>query len=119
MRTLVIGPLSSPLAGEQVVNDYAEMEAVLLMGSFSFGAIPNFRTDLEFEIDLNVAAFITSAPQPTPTLNSLNESASAEAVVVSILKRKDRLQALGACLDENSLVDVRVDGYNIYVCMER
>lgn len=86
------------------------MEAVLLMTPFSFGATPNLRTDVEFEIDLNIAAFITLPPEPSSVFNSSNQStpkeAGGEAVVVSILKMEDRLRALDACLDENSLVDV-------------
>lgn len=101
-----------PLAGEQLVLDYAEMEGVLLMTPFSFGAIPNFQADLEFETDLNIAAFITSPSQPPSTFNSSNQITSAEtggnATIVSILKSDDRLRALEACLDENSLVNVRV-----------
>lgn len=86
------------------------MEAVLLTTPFSFGIIPNFDIELEFELDLNIAALITSlSPQPPLALSSLNQSTSAEAVVVSILKKKDRLQALEACFDENSLVDVRAN----------
>lgn len=78
------------------------------------GIIPNFRSDLEFDIGLNVAALTTLPSQPPPTSSLPNQSASAEAegeaVVVSILSRNDRLRALEACLDEDSLFEVRADG---------
>lgn len=77
---------------------------------FSLGTIPHFDTDLEFDTESNVAAIITSPAQPSFASNSPNQSTAAEAVVVSILKRSDRLKALEACLDEKSLVNVRVDG---------
>lgn len=104
----MIRALSTLLSGERIVSDYIEMEAMLLTTPFSLGLIPNFRTNLQFEIDLNIAAFITSPPQSPSTFNSSNHSISTEAVVVSILKTRDRLRALEACLDENSLTDVRV-----------
>ena len=97
-------------AGEQRVSDYVEMEATLIMTPFSFGAIPEIDTDLEFCVGLNVAAFITSPPQPPSALGSSSQNASTETVVVSILEKKDRLRAMEACLDENSLVNVRVAG---------
>ena len=109
MYVLMTRALSSSPTGEQLVDDYANMEAGLTTAPFAFGAIPNFRTDLEFEVDLNIAAFITSPPQPSSPFNSSSQTTPAEAVVVSILKRNDRLRALEACLDDKSLVDVRVD----------
>lgn len=86
------------------------MEVVLLSTPFSFGIIPKFRVDVEFEIKLNIAAFITSPPQSSLTFNSSNQSTPTEAVVVSILKSGDRKRALEACHDGDSLVNVGVNG---------
>ena len=89
------------------MSDYVEMEAILMVTPFSFGIIPKFDTDLEFCVDLNVAAFITSSPQSPSAPGSSSQNASTEAVVVSILKMKDRLRAFEACLNEDSLANVR------------
>ena len=87
------------------------MEANLVIAPFSFGIIPNFSNNLEFEANLNVAAFVTSLaaalPPPSTFVLSNQSSASAEAVVVSIFKRNDRRRALEACLDGDSLMSVR------------
>ena len=95
-----------PRADEQLVDGYAEMEAHLLTTPFSFGTAPNFGTDLEFETDLNVAAFTISPTEVSPSTSS-SSNPSTPTAVVSVLKMRDRQRALEACLNGKSLVDVR------------